>query len=120
MRNILPRDRDARSIMNKIVQLDIDDIVLDPAAMGEMLTDCLKRRRMVALAGACDIGGMLIVSFEDAPVRVKSEIVFAPFSDTSSDGVSAEIVSRYNSGFSLRASFRHGETVWGLFEHSES
>lgn len=106
--------------MNKIVQINIDDIVLDPEAMGEMLTDCLKRRRMVRLAGACDIGGMLIVSFEDSPVRVKSELVFAPFADTSCDGVSSEISSRYTSGFSLRSSFRHVDAVWGLFEQTEA
>lgn len=105
--------------MNKIVQINVDDIVIDPEAMSDMLTECLKRRRMVRLAGACDIGGVLIASFEDSPVRVKSEFVFAPFMDASCDGVSAEICSRYNSGFSLRASFRSGDTVWGLFERTE-
>ena len=49
--------------MNKIVQINIDDIVIDPEAISEMLTECLKRRRMVRLAGACDIGGVLIASF---------------------------------------------------------
>ena len=102
--------------MNKIVQLNIDDIVFDPEAMGEMLTDCLKRRRIVRLAGACDIGGILIISFEDSPVRIKSELIFAPFADASCDGVSSEISTRYASGFSLRSSFRHGDTIWGLFE----
>lgn len=43
--------------MNKIVQINVDDIVIDPEAMSDMLTECLKRRRMVRLAGACDIGG---------------------------------------------------------------
>ena len=105
--------------MNKIVQINIDDIVIDPQSMGEMLTDCLKRKRTVRLAGACDIGGMLVVSFEDSPARVKSEFVFAPFADVSCDGVSAEISSRYTAGFSLRSSFRSGDTVWGLFEFSK-
>ena len=71
--------------MNKIVQINVDDIVIDPEAMSDMLTECLKRRRMVRLAGACDIGGVLIASFEDSPVRVKSEFVFAPFMDASCD-----------------------------------
>ena len=56
--------------MNKIVQINVDDIVIDPEAMSDMLTECLKRRRMVRLAGACDIGGVLIASFEDSPVRI--------------------------------------------------
>ncbi len=105
--------------MNKIVQINVDDIVIDPQGMSEMLTDCLKRTRTVRLAGLCDIGGVLIASFEDSPVRIKTEFVFAPFSDVSGDGVSAEVVSRYNSGFSLRGSFRSGEIVWGLWEREK-
>ena len=46
--------------MNKIVQINVDDIVIDPEAMSDMLTECLKRRRMVrffrGLSRPCKIG----------------------------------------------------------------
>lgn len=105
--------------MNKIVQVDIEDIVFDPEDIGNMLTNCLKRPHKVRLAGACDAGGILVVSFEDSPERSDSKIVLAPFQDPGVDDIATEISLRYQKGYSLRSSFRAGDSLWGLFEYAD-
>ncbi len=105
--------------MNKIVQVDIEDIVFDPEEVGEMLTNCLKRPRKVRLAGACDAGGVLIVSFEDSEERSESAIVLAPFPELGADEIASEITLRYQKGFTLRSSFRSGDVLWGFYEYNK-
>ncbi|OQA86172.1 MAG: hypothetical protein BWY31_01508 [Lentisphaerae bacterium ADurb.Bin242] len=105
--------------MNKIVQVDIEDIIFDPEDVGSMLTNCLKRPRKVRLAGACDTGGILVVSFEDSPERSESQIVLAPFPEPGADEIASEISMRYQKGFTLRSSFRAGDSLWGLFEYNK-
>ena len=105
--------------MNKIVQVDIEDIVFDPEEVGNMLTNCLKRPRKVRLAGACDADGILVVSFEDSEERSESKIVLAPFAELGADDIASEISLRYQKGFTLRSSFRAGNTLWGLYEYNK-
>ena len=101
--------------MNKLVQINKDDISFDPDSIGEMLTSCLKRKKICVLAGACETFSTLIVSFEPSSVRSKGKIVLAPIPGEGPDEVCASIAGRYGSGFSLRSSFHMDDSLWGLF-----
>ena len=101
--------------MNKLVQIDKDDIILDPEGIGEMLTGCLKRKKACVLAGSCEIFSTLIVSFEPSESRCKGRIVIAPVDGEGPEEVCGSIARRYADGFSLRSSFHVNDSLWGIF-----
>lgn len=101
--------------MNKLVQINKEDIILDAEGMGEMLTSCLKRKKICILAGACETYSTLIVSFEPSHERCKAKIILSPIAGEGPEEVCASIAQRYASGFSLRSSFHIHDTLWGLF-----
>ena len=101
--------------MNKLVQIDKDDIILDPEGIGEMLTGCLKRKKACVLAGSCEIFSTLIVSFESSESRCKGRIVIAPIDGEGPEEVCGSIARRYADGFSLRSSFHVNDSLWGIF-----
>lgn len=102
--------------MMKIVQINAEDILLDPEGTGEMLTDCLKRSRKMKYSGACECNGILMVLFEESAERVKSSLVLAPLAEDGTDRLCAELSERRQNGFLLRNSFRVKDQLWGLFE----
>lgn len=101
--------------MNKLVQINKDDIILDAEGMGEMLTSCLRRKKICILAGVCETYSTLIVSFEPSHERCKAKIFLAPIGGEGPEGICAEIAQRYAFGFSLRGSFHVNDALWGLF-----
>ena len=105
--------------MTKIVRVPFDDILFDPESVGEMLTGCQRRQRKMRYAGACAADELLIVLFEEVPFRSESRLVLAPLRSAGADEVSAEILDRYEHGYTLRSSFRIRKQVWALFEVGE-
>lgn len=103
--------------MLKTVQISIDDILFDPDGTSEMLTDCLRRHRKQRFLGLCQADDTVIVTFEDSRIRNENELVLAPFRNQGADQITAEIADRYDNGFTLRASFRADDKLWGLFEY---
>ena len=86
--------------MNKLVQINKEDIILDPEGIGEMLTGCLKRKKACVLAGSCEVFSTLIVSFEPSGSRCKGRIIIAPIDGEGAEEVCGSIARRYADGFS--------------------
>lgn len=101
--------------MNKLVQINKEDIILDPEGIGEMLTGCLKRKKACVLAGSCEVFSTLIVSFEPSGSRCKGRIIIAPIDGEGAEEVCGSIARRYADGFSLRSSFHVNDSLWGIF-----
>lgn len=105
--------------MNKLVQINKEDIIFDPEGVSIMLTECLKRKKCCTLAGGCDLYSTLIVSFEPCEKRCKGKVVLAPIAGEGTQEVCASLAQRYASGFSLRSSFQINDSLWGLFLQEE-
>jgi len=105
--------------MTKTVRIAFDEILIDPEAVGEMLTGCQQRHRKMKLVGACASDEVLFVLFEEVPFRSESRLVLAPLRAVDPDGIGAEILDRYEHGYALRSSFRIRKQIWALFEVTE-
>ena len=101
--------------MNRILKFHVDEIVLDPEEASKTLNAACKHARKMKLTGCCQADSTIIVSFEETAAPTRFQHLFAPFADSSENGVIDEINSRYTYGFTAVASFRAGESVWGLF-----
>ena len=101
--------------MNKLVQINKEDIILDADGIGEMLTKCFKRKKICILAGACESYSTLIVSFEPAEVRCKGKIILSPIAGEGPEEICGSIAQRFADGFSLRSSFHIEDSLWGIF-----
>ena len=102
--------------MLKQVRVPFDDIVFDPDEAGDMLTACMKRQRKMRFVGAAAAEKVLIVLFEDSPVRSDSRLVLAPFKSADPEEIGAEISLRFERNYLLRASFRIQSKFWALYE----
>lgn len=103
--------------MTRILHLSIQTIVQDPESAGLRLLHALSARRRMRLSGICDIGETLTAVLEEDPsAQIPVRCVFSPFTDSSEDSVAADVVARYQAGFSTAGSFRAPDgTLWGLF-----
>ena len=103
--------------MNRILKIHVNDILADPAKLSETVNDACAHGRHMKLTGCCDIGKVIVLSFEETAAPTPYRHVFAEFPGESEDDVVGEINSRYSSGFATLGSFRAGGKLWGLFSY---
>lgn len=101
----------------RIFKLSINEIITDPVSAGRAVDNSVRRGNVMKVRGCCDIGGEVLIVLEKCAERTNCTYVFSKLADSSDDGVSAEIVSRYSAGLTLISSFRVGDDVWGFFEN---
>jgi len=101
--------------MNKILKLNISDIIIDPARESEMITKACNRKVKMEVAGICQSGDYLLIALEESD-KTKSQIyILAPFNSLNVDEISTEITTRYFAGFSTIGGFDLKNEKWALF-----
>lgn len=101
--------------MIKIIEILIDDILNDAAAVSDVVNGACRRNPELRVTGVCASETIVFVTLEDTASQ--SSIVqyrFAPLSELDSDLIASELKSRYYAGFTALGSFISGNTVWAL------
>ena len=102
--------------MNKILQISIDDIIIDPAGQSEMITEsCSRETSSMIVTGLCQVGDKLLLALEQNETEEGLKYILAPFNSENIDEIIAEISSRYFSGFSLIGGFEVKSEKWALY-----
>lgn len=100
--------------MNKIIKVQIADIVLDYRQASDFVNEaCWRGGKYCHVVGLCEYNDSLILSLEEIPDKI--EHVFSEIPSKSEEDLIAEIRSRYFSGFSLIGDFDCNGKKWGLF-----
>ena len=106
--------------MNKILQICIDDIIIDPAAQSEMITDsCSRATSAMKVTGVCQVGDNILLAMEPDEDGEPLKYILAPFNSENIDEIVAEISTRYFSGFSLIGGFEVKAEKWALFAQKQ-
>ena len=106
--------------MNKILQISIDDIIVDPAGQSEMITtSCSRPTSAMRVTGLCQVGDKLLLALEHDETGETLNYVVAPFNAENIDEIVAEISTRYYSGFSLIGGFEVKTENWALFAQKQ-
>jgi hypothetical protein len=102
--------------MNKIIKISINDIILNPAAQSEMITNACRHQMKMYVTGLCQVGESIVLALEEEQnMNGDYKYTLAPFSSVNIDDIVSEISSRYFSGFSLIGGFNLKSEKWGLF-----
>jgi len=101
--------------MNKILKLNISDIIIDPALESEMITKACNRNMKMDVTGICQCGDYLLIAIEESNRDSDFTYILAPFDSVNVDEIATEITSRYFSGFSMLGGFDLKSEKWALF-----
>ena len=101
--------------MNKILKINTNDIIIDPARESEMITKACNRTIKMRLTGICQCGETLIAAMEEDESAPAMIYVLAPLNAENVDDITAEISSRYYAGFSTIGGFDLKSEKWALF-----
>lgn len=102
--------------MMKIIEINIDDVLVDESACSEMISQACTRSAPLRVTGLVDNGTMLFVLLEERPPALPREKYrLAPLCGFNRNEVAAALNERYCAGFSTIGSFVAGEQLWGLF-----
>ena len=104
--------------MNKIIKINIDDIIIDPAAESKMISDACMRQIHRHVTGICQCGETLLIICEKDEKKQQHKYVIAPFDSINIDEITAEISTRYFAGFTMLGAFDIKNTKWALFENN--
>ena len=102
--------------MNKIIKIHTDDIIIDPAAESQMLSEACTRQISMHVTGLCQLGDSILIICEQDNKREYHQYVLAPFDSVNADEIMAEITARYFAGFTTIGAFDIKHKKWGLFE----
>ena len=102
--------------MNKIIKIDIDDIIIDPAAESQMISAACNRQLNMHVTGLCQSGNTILIICEQESKKQQHKYVLAPFNSINIDEITAEISARYFAGFTTIGAFDIKNQKWGLFE----
>ena len=108
-------------LKHRILKINVCDIVLDPAAQSEVVTNACRRKSGMFVSGLCCVGDELILLLEslgEMSGLLGDEYVFAPFDSENVDDVVAEIGVRYFADFSLVGGFDIKRAHWALFRRA--
>jgi hypothetical protein len=106
--------------MNKILKLNTDNIIIDPAGQSEMITDACDHNTKMNVTGVCQSGDYILIVMELEEKFQNLDYVLAPFDSVNIDEIATEISTRYFSGFSCIGSFDVKAKKWGLFAKKKS
>ena len=101
--------------MNKILKININDIIIDPARESEMITKACNRTIKMHLTGICQSGETLILIMEKDELNPPMTYILAPLNAANIDDITSEISSRYFAGFSTIGGFDLKSEKWALF-----
>ena len=101
--------------MNKILKININDIIIDPARESEMITKACNRTIKMRLTGICQCGETLIIAMEEDEASPSMAYILAPLNAVNIDDITSEISSRYFAGFSTIGGFNLKSEKWALF-----
>ena len=102
--------------MNKIIRISVDDIIIDPAGISEMITNACCHQIKMQVSGVCQTGdNILIVLDEEIFCEKQQQYVLAPFESVNINDITGEISSRYFAGFSFVGSLNIKSEKWALF-----
>lgn len=104
-------------IMNKILKININDIIIDPARESDMISDACMRQIKMHVTGICQCGDALLIILEKEKEQQTCRYVLAPFDSVNIDELTAEISARYFAGFTMLGGFDIKKTKWALFKH---
>jgi hypothetical protein len=104
--------------MNKILKLNISDIIIDPARESEMITKACNRSVKMNVTGICQCGDYLLIALEESDLSKDCTYVLAPFNSVNADEIASEISTRYFAGFSTIGGFDLKNEKWALFATS--
>lgn len=113
-------NQDKLFTMNKIIKLNTDNIIIDPAGQSEMITNACNHNTKMNVTGICQSGDYLLVTLEEGEVFQDLEYVLAPFDSVNVDEIGTEISARYFAGFSFQGGFDVKADKWGLFAQKQS
>ena len=104
--------------MNKILKVNIKDILYDYRQASEIVCKACNRQTPMEVKGGFIRGDNVILSLEQKFDNEKDNYknyIFASFLDLAEDAITAEITSRYDAGFTTILCFEYEDKVWGLF-----
>jgi hypothetical protein len=101
---------------NRIIKISIDDLIIDPQGLSEMVTKACHRDELMRVSGLCQVRENILLALEKPTGGVDSEYVFSPFKSVNIDEIATEISTRFSSGFSLIGGFDVKLDKWALFE----
>ena len=106
--------------MQRILSFHIDEIVIDPVAVGRAINvACSRNHTRYQVSGLCQTYENVIFAMEENNSNHKVKYIIAPFSGTSKSEVEADIYTRWSSGFSTKGLIRLPDSFLGLFESFE-
>jgi hypothetical protein len=104
--------------MNKILKINIKDIVYDYSQASEIVNKACSRQVPMEVKGGFVKDLNIILSLEqikdDEKENYKNYII-APLPGLAEDVLTAEISSRYYAGFTSILFFEYQDKMWGLF-----
>ena len=104
--------------MNKILKVNIKDILYDYRQASEIVCKACNRQAPMEVKGGFLKGDNVILCLEEKDGDQKGNYkryIFAPFVELSEEGIIAEIRSRYYAGFTTIFCFEEENKAWGLF-----
>jgi hypothetical protein len=113
-------NQDRLFTMNKIIKLNTDNIIIDPAGQSEMITNACNHNTKMNVIGLCQSGDYILVTLEEEETFKDLTYVLAPFNTNNVDEISTEISTRYFAGFSFLGGLDVKAEKWGLFAQKKS
>ena len=101
--------------MNKILQISIDDIIINPSEQSDMITRACRHSGGMVVTGLVQVGERILITMEPNKTENEYSYILAPFNSENIDDITAEISTRYFSGFSLLGGFELKSSKWALF-----
>lgn len=112
-------------IMIKIIEFNINEIVLEEKACSDLIMRACLRSPVTPrqVAGICSSRDKVFVILEACPDDVSLPLYrFALLSASANDAaeISSQISARYYAGFTTLGSFTADNQLWALFAHREN
>jgi len=99
---------------NKIIKINVDDIVINPEDQSNMITMACDRDMKMQVSGLCQVNDDILISLEECDIS--SVYQLAPFDSINVDEIATEINTRFSFGFSMIGGFDIKNKKWALLK----
>lgn len=99
---------------NKIIKINVDDILINSDDNSEMITKACARDIKMQVIGICQVNDYILISLEECDIS--SVYQLAPFDSINVDEIAAEISTRFSFGFSMIGGFDIKHRKWALLK----
>lgn len=100
----------------RILQYDLDDLVVDYEAVTASLNQACRRRPGYRVEGLCQTDSSVVLALDPGALEAPGQYVIAPFTGFSAAQIVADIHARYQGKFATRGLIRLPGLLLGLFE----